>query len=68
MKHDCSQEFDTAEIYRKLTSQSSSQTVKAYNFFQQSSGALLAFQQSMSKSANQSLFRNGVSRYASSER
>ena len=33
MKHNCSHEFDLNEIYRKLTSPSTPQTVKASEFF-----------------------------------
>lgn len=35
MKYDCTNEFDLALIYNKLTSQSVTQTVKACNFFEQ---------------------------------
>ncbi len=35
MKYDCTNEFDLGLIYKKLTSQSVTQTVKACNFFEQ---------------------------------
>ena len=35
MKYDCTKEFDLDIIYKKLTSQSTTQTVKACNFFEQ---------------------------------
>ena len=35
MKYDCTNEFDLDLIYKKLTAQSATQTVKACNFFEQ---------------------------------
>lgn len=35
MKYDCTNEFDLDLIYKKLTSQNITQTVKACNFFEQ---------------------------------
>lgn len=52
MKQTNSQEFDTADIYRRLTSTGRSATVKGYSFFQQSDGQLWQFQQAMSNNSS----------------
>ena len=49
MKYDCTNEFDLDLIYKKLTSQSTSQTVKACNFFEQDD-MLTKFQQKLARS------------------
>ena len=49
MKYNCAKEFDLKEIYRKLTSQSQPQTVKASEFFVKKEISLLEFQQAMNK-------------------
>ena len=49
MKYNCANEFDINEIYRKLTSKSQPQTVKASKFFAKQKISLLEFQQTMNK-------------------
>ena len=46
MKYDCTKEFDIDIIYKKLTAQSTTQTVKACNFFEQED-VLTKFQKKM---------------------
>ena len=46
MKYDCTKEFDLDIIYKKLTAQSTTQTVKACNFFEQED-MLTKFQKKM---------------------
>jgi hypothetical protein len=49
MKYNCTNEFDLALIYKKLTSQSTTQMVKACNFFEQDD-MLTKFQKKMAHS------------------
>ncbi|MCH5151367.1 MAG: hypothetical protein J1F65_01765 [Clostridiales bacterium] len=49
MKYNCANEFDLNEIYRKLTSKSQPQTVKARDFFVKQEISLLKFQQTLNK-------------------
>ena len=48
MKYDCTNEFDLDIIYQKLTAQSTVQTVKACNFFEQED-MLTKFQKRLSR-------------------
>lgn len=48
MKYNCTNEFDLALIYKKLTSQSATQMVKACNFFEQED-MLTKFQKKMAR-------------------
>jgi hypothetical protein len=49
MKYNCTNEFDLALIYKKLTYQSTTQMVKACNFFEQED-MLTKFQKKMAQS------------------
>ena len=49
MKYDCSNEFDIAIIYQKLTSPSLGTTTKASNFFGKKKSALQALQEKIAQ-------------------
>lgn len=59
-----SQEFDTADIYRRLTSTGRSDTVKGYSFFQQSDGQLWQFQQAMSSTTSVAVHNGAAKAYS----